>query len=57
MGDVVNLNRFRKDRARDADTRRAAENRLRFGRRKGEREKTRLETAKAEKGLDDKRLD
>ena len=57
MGDVVNLNRFRKDRARDADTARAAENRLRFGRRKDEREKTRRESEKTEKDLDDKRLD
>jgi hypothetical protein len=57
MGDVVNLNRFRKDRARDADTARAAENRLRFGRRKDEREKTRRESEKTEKDLDNKRLD
>ncbi|HUK08358.1 MAG TPA: DUF4169 family protein [Stellaceae bacterium] len=57
MGDVVNLNRFRKDRARETEERRAAANRLRFGQRKDERERTKRESQKAEKDLDNKRVD
>lgn len=38
MGDVVNLNRARKTRAREQAQAEAAENRIRFGRTKAERE-------------------
>ena len=34
MGDVINLNRFRKTRAKSKETRKAEENRIRFGRTK-----------------------
>jgi hypothetical protein len=57
MGDVVNLNRFRKVRAREIEERRAGANRLRFGQRKDERERTKRDSEKAEKDLDNKRLD
>jgi hypothetical protein len=57
MGDVVNLNRFRKDRVRAAAEERATANRLRFGRRKDERSRAKLESEKAAKDLDGKRLD
>jgi hypothetical protein len=57
MADVVNLNRYRKQRARDADRKAAAENRRRFGRTKSDLAKTRREAEKAEKNLDDKRLE
>jgi len=57
MGEIVNLNKARKARARDEQTREAAENRIRFGRAKGERRKTDIEVGKAEKDLDGKRLD
>jgi Domain of unknown function (DUF4169) len=57
MGDVVNLNRFRKDRARETEEQRAASNRLRFGQRKNERDRTRRESEKTKKDLDSKRLD
>jgi len=55
MGDVVNLNRFRKRRARDDDERQAAENRVRFGRTKAEREKASRTADKAAKDLEGKR--
>ena len=57
MAEIVNLNRFRKARERDAKAQRAAENRKRFGRSKDERAKTGAESHKAEKSLDDKKLE
>ncbi|MGU3493776.1 DUF4169 family protein [Xanthobacteraceae bacterium A53D] len=38
MGDIVNLNRARKSRAREQAQATAAENRIRFGRTRAERE-------------------
>jgi hypothetical protein len=57
MAEVVNLNRFRKERRRQEAARIAEENRARFGRPKSERNKTEGEQAKADKDLDGKRLD
>lgn len=57
MAEVVNLNRYRKKRDKEAADSTAAENRVRFGQSKGERRKNRGEAAKAAKKLDDKRLD
>jgi Domain of unknown function (DUF4169) len=57
MADVVNLNQYRKQRARRDGQKRAAENRNRFGRSKQEQEKARREAEKAAKDLDNKRLD
>jgi hypothetical protein len=57
MADPVNLNRFRKRRAREDDQKIAAENRVRFGRTKGERDKARRESEKAAKDLAGKRID
>ena len=37
MAEIVNLNRFRKSRQRQEDREKAAENRVRFGRNKGEK--------------------
>jgi Domain of unknown function (DUF4169) len=37
-GDIVNLNRVRKSRARDDRTKQAAENRVKFGRTKAEKQ-------------------
>jgi hypothetical protein len=57
MAEVVNLNKYRKQRERrDADET-AAANRVRFGRSKAERSKARQETEKSGKELDDKRLE
>jgi hypothetical protein len=57
MSDPVNLNRFRKRRAREEDQKTAAENRVRFGRTKAERDKARRESEKAAKDLANKRID
>jgi hypothetical protein len=57
MGDVVNLNRFRKEKDREAAAKQAAENRVRHGMPKAARQKARREAEKARKLLDEKRLD
>lgn len=57
MGDVVNLNQFRKKRARKAVDKRVPENRARFGRTKDERTRAQREAEKLAKDLDDKKLD
>ena len=57
MADLVNLNRYRKERNRRDAEKTAAENRARHGRSKTERKKERLDSAKAAKDLDNKRLD
>ena len=54
---IVNLNKYRKKRGRVEQERRAAENRIRFGRSKQERSKDALESARAEKEIEDKRLE
>jgi hypothetical protein len=54
---IVNLNKHRKKRDRVEQERRAAENRIRFGRSKQQRGKDALETARAQKEIEDKRLD
>lgn len=57
MGDVINLNQFRKKRARKAAEKRAPENRARFGRTKDEQTRAQREAEKLAKDLDDKKLD
>jgi hypothetical protein len=54
---IVNLNKHRKKRGRVEQERRAAENRIRFGRSKQQRGKDALETARAQKEIEDKRLE
>jgi galactokinase/mevalonate kinase-like predicted kinase len=56
-GMIVNLNQYRKKRQRAEAEARAVENRIRFGRSKGERSKEQRETERAKKEIDDKRLD
>jgi len=57
MGDVVNLRRARKRRQRqDADAE-AESNRVRFGRSRTEKARDRVETQRASRDLDGKRLD
>ncbi|MCW5750649.1 MAG: DUF4169 family protein [Alphaproteobacteria bacterium] len=56
MGDVVNLNQFRKRRARDEAERRASENRTRHGRSKAERRIATTEKAREDKALDGRRI-
>lgn len=57
MGDVVNLNQFRKRHERDLKKRRSAENRVRAGRTKADRESTQSESARSDADFDGKRLD
>jgi hypothetical protein len=57
MGDVVNLNRYRKQRQRIEDAKQAAENRVRFGRDKAERARTKAEQERETRNLDNSHLD
>ena len=57
MGEVVNINKYRKGRRRADERKQAAENRAKFGRGKIEVAKTRAEAERERKDLDDKRLD
>jgi hypothetical protein len=52
MGEIVNLNKARKLRARSEATRTAEENRVRFGRTKAEKDRARSEEALRERRLD-----
>jgi hypothetical protein len=57
MGDVVNLNKFRKARDRRTAEEQAAENRVRFGLPKDVKGKLRSDADQTQKDLDGKRLD
>ena len=57
MGDVVNLNKIRKIRAKEARADCAAENRVRHGIRKQTRQTARVDSERAASDLDGKRLD
>jgi hypothetical protein len=54
---IVNLNQYRKRRRRSAAERRAAENRVRFGRAKVERSKDLSDSERVTRELEGKRLD
>lgn len=57
MGDVVNLNRVRKDRAKAKAEKTAASNRVQFGTPKHLRKKGEAERKKTEREIEGKRLD
>lgn len=57
MAEIVNLNQFRKAKARESDQQQAAENRIRFGRNKGEKENDRRATERRETLLSGKELE
>ena len=57
MADIINLNKARKAKARTAAEKLAAENRVRFGRSKDEKQRERNQTAEAAKKLDGHKLD
>ena len=57
MGEIVNLNKARKNHNRELAGRRAAENRVRYGRTRGEKAKERDERARRERNLDGGKLD
>jgi len=56
MGEVVNLNRFRKARAKAEQTQQAEENRIRHGRGKAEKRETSSERDRNDRDLDGKKL-
>lgn len=56
MGEVVNLNRFRKARAKAEAEKTAEENRAAFGRTKVEKRQTSTELNRADQDLDGKKL-
>ncbi|RYX89357.1 MAG: DUF4169 family protein [Bradyrhizobiaceae bacterium] len=57
MGDLVNLNRFKKRTARDEASRKAEENRARFGRTKLERNLEVRSTTRVNTVLDQHKID
>jgi hypothetical protein len=57
MGDIVNLNKYRKQRRRADHAKQASENRVRFGQNKSERVRTRSEQERRRGDLEGKRLD
>ncbi len=57
MGDVVNLNRFRKTRERTERAKEADANRVQFGRTKAEKLRDRQEVERETQALDGKKLD
>jgi hypothetical protein len=57
MGDIVNLNRFKKRAERESAARQADANRVRFGRSKSERALEKSESERARAQLDQVRLD
>jgi len=57
MGDIVNLNKYRKQRQRGEQTKQAAENRVTFGRSKADRARTRSEQDRLSQDLQGKRLE
>ncbi len=57
MGDLVNLNSFRKRKARVSAERVAAEHRVQYGRNSAEKTANRFDSERDKKGLDGKHLD
>ncbi|MGF9563974.1 DUF4169 family protein [Neorhizobium sp. JUb45] len=57
MADIVNLRQFRKTKARSEKEKQAEQNRLTFGRTKPEKSLTQALNDKAERSLDQKKLD
>ena len=57
MADPINLNKFRKAKKRAEKDQRATENRIKYGRKKAEKARDRLEAAKAETALDQHKTD
>jgi hypothetical protein len=57
LAEIINLNRARKAKARVDKSARAEENRIRFGRTKGEKQAETAEKARIAKTLDDAKRD
>jgi hypothetical protein len=57
MGNIINLNRFRKRAEREASAKQADANRAKFGRTKAERSAEAKRTSRAKEHLDQHRID
>ena len=57
MAELINLNKARKAKAKTAGKAKAAENRVRFGRAKGEKAVSKLEAERARRELEGKKRD
>ena len=57
MGDVVNLNKYRKTKQRASETREAEISREKFGRNKAQTAQDRLQRRQDDKALDGKKLE
>ncbi|MGB8275857.1 MAG: DUF4169 family protein [Alphaproteobacteria bacterium] len=57
MGEIINLNRYRKSRVRREQQALGAENRSRFGRTKDERRREKAEEDRKQTDLDSKKLE
>lgn len=57
MGEVVNLNKMRKARAKTAAAAKAVENRAKFGRNKAEKARDDAERARIERAVDESQRD
>ncbi len=57
MSEPVNLNKFRKVKARAAKQQEAAENRIKYGRTKAEKARDRLEASKTKNTVDQNQRD
>ena len=57
MGDIVNLNKYRKQRQCTEQTKQAAENRVRFGEPKARKMAAKLEAERARRELEGKKRD
>jgi hypothetical protein len=57
MAEIINLNRFKKERDRAAKAKTADENRVRHGRTKEERDRAEATARKADKTLDNKKIE
>jgi hypothetical protein len=57
MADIVNLNRARKKKRAEDKAKSASENRAKFGRTKGAREKERADQDARERALDNAKID
>lgn len=57
MGDVVNLNQYRKQRSRASSQKRASENRVRFGRSKDDKARQSQDAERSGRELEGKQLD
>ena len=57
MGDVINLNRWRKAKAKEDKTRQADANRVAFGRTKARKDAERQQAEQAARDLDGKKIE